>query len=382
MTSWFMIHLETEDGKQESVKSRRALIIFHLLIFPHFLFSIYFLFLKGGSSISHHGGPPSENPSSSTSLLQSGPFDRCIWRTIDPNQSLLFSESDPNSDHSQIFAIESPSDDNGYPGHLRVEVQIQLLPPTSNETDSNLGTSTGKVSILYRTKLLDSSSTVITTPVNLTHHWGFNLSCSNSDKVEDEIIDDHHLQIFPSNTTKDSNQVQLLETDSNSGIPTGNYSSTKGTSHDFMNKRKIKDDQIKFPKDGYDHFYIFGPPPSSSSESGIESEKIKPSVILSSESSKLALGFKTNQSGVQLYTANGQPESPASIEAGGERKTLHGKGRGNCKRSAAFLEFAHPHGNFPHEKLREISGSDTLVRKGGQVRDGENWVEVEVWKKE
>jgi len=353
---------------------------------------------SGGPSISHHGGPSTEAPSPSTSILQSGPFDRCIFQPLEVSQSQLFKSTSSNSTSSQIFAIESPADDNGYPGKIRVEVLIRVLPPTNSSEKS----SKGRISILYRTKLLDSK--VISTPINLTHHWGFNLS-ETSPETGIKNVDSHELEILPSKTTPHSNEVQLLEMSNTTNLPTGKFSSTKATSHDFQKVRKIKDEKKgnqDFPEGGFDHFYIFGPPSKSTSkstsisdlESSLETSRSSqpPSTILSCPSSKTTLTFKTNQSGVQLYTANGQPPFPAPSNAGGSRKLLHqsekekkGVGHGNGERSAAFLEFSHPHGNFLHESLREISGSSTLVKghwEEKEIVENENWVEVEVWKGE
>lgn len=309
----------------------------------------------GGQGVCHHGGPEATQKSEftvpSTLAPQAGPFDRLVWKLLSPSEVTLFEGGDAGSDadrSQRVFAIISPAGDNGFPGELLVESKVSIEKSTT--------AAAGTVRAEYRAKILHHSAPA--TPLNLTHHWGFNLSASAG--KDQGRIDEHKLQIAGS--------PKRLDLDER-GVPTGKLiDCPDGEPHGWAKGRRIGD---ALPQGGYDHFYTWGP-----------ADESDPRTTLESPATGLKLSFKTNQTGVQFYSANGQPTAPADPHAsGGTRKLLHRGGdaqdkAGNAQRSAAFLEFGHPHAAFLHKNLQEfIGGEDTILRDGQVYR---NWVEVEI----
>lgn len=387
----------------------------------------------GGSGICHHGGPETLEGDApqiawGTVPSQSGPFDRAVWTPLigTGDRPVLFEPEDeasasPSSPSSVTFAMQSAQGSNGFPGEVRVEARFILLPaakqtplasPSDWPTPEQLGHSTGRVHVEYRAKLL--SADVSATPLNLTQHWGFNLSSGAEAAQEDVTIDQHTLRVIPHRLTAKRNaptHLRRLDLDER-GVPTGKLLfASAGDVHDWASPaggwgKKIAD---QLPDGGYDHFYVWGNDGQSSPE-GIGGEGQGETVaLLSSPTSGLSLAFSTNQSGVQLYTANGQP-SPSSVLAkeagryGGVSKLLHRRGfgqqvsnnnddfdvqRGNLQRSAAFLEFSHPHATLLYPELQRVAGSDTLLRNTGESDpiSGRNygycnWCQIEVWQRQ
>lgn len=360
--------------------------------------------MAGGEGICHHGGPES------TAGGQSGPFDRAVWTLLPSSSSKFFSQGTAEGSSSSsgaagssggdgvsantasnapevapagseaIFALESPAGDQGFPGALRVEARISVQPPSPSPSSGNAG-SLGAISLVYRAMLLPTDPPCAGTPLNLTHHWGFNLSASSSAsaaaRAEEGLVDEHVLTLTP----PQGESLRLLALDSQ-GIPTGELRAVnEGTAgpHDWVGAGRGKRIGAAMPECGYDHFYILGPAASEEEAKNVRAE-------LESASTGLAVRFRTNQTGVQLYTANGQPVSglPSSA-AGGSRKHLHVHPRpskdakdvpGNATRSAAFLEFGHPHATFLNpETLGKAAGTDTILRPGEVY---ENWVTADV----
>lgn len=305
---------------------------------------------------------------------QSGPFDTLIWQPVSPSESQLFKQaaSPAPSSSSAIFALNSgPNEDGtGAQSSVRIEARISILPPSAKAPIEDLGRSAGAVRMEYRARVVESKDEV-PTPINVTQHWAFNLSASSpaAREAEKGTIDDHTLRFLPDQ----GKTVQTLAVDERV-IPTGELLPADGP-HDFTPAgeegfgRSIGSNA---PPGGHDHFYAWG----ISSDESLRA-------VLRSPSTGLAVTFKTNQSGTQLYTANGQPSPPAaSSNSGGARKYLHGgdagENDGNVKRSGAFLEFAHPHATFLYPKYRELTGTDTLLRAGDETLY-RNVVEAEVW---
>lgn len=339
----------------------------------------------GGEGVCHHGGPAAASGHSGetagTQNSQSGPFDRLVWKCLTAEEVTLFEAKDAmtaNDKSQAVFAIVSPAGDNGFPGELLVEAKVSLN-NTSTSTQSSvpeLGSSAGTVRVEYRAKILAHSAPVA--PLNLTHHWGFNLSAS-SDNDEKGTIDAHQLRLF---TDGAAGKLKRLELDSR-GVPTGGLVDCPDgdqQGHGWAVKGKAgfgKRVLDSLPSGGYDHFYTWG----ASNAQDKDDSTIR--ALLHSSSARLTLAFKTNQTGVQFYSANGQPPAPADpASSGGSRKLLHRRGNqqdtaGNPQRSAAFLEFGHPHATFLHKSLQDfVGGEDTILRDGQVYR---NWVELEVW---
>ncbi|CAO1631997.1 unnamed protein product [Sympodiomycopsis kandeliae] len=330
----------------------------------------------GGEGVCHHGGPSKENDKVQGGN-QAGPFDRLVWQKLSSDQVTLFEGQDAGSSQDQsqaVFSVTSPSDDNGFPGELLIEARISLVAPSSSKSDGSvrLGQSAGSVRLEYRAKILNHSATA--TPLNLTHHWGFNLSASSNSAEalkEQGRIDDH--QLFIPSTSEIG--LKRLDLDDR-GVPTGKLLECPNgdkTGHGWSERgdngfgKQVKD---QLPSDGYDHFYTWGP------------SNVSQQTYLHSASTGLTIAFKSNQTGLQFYSANGQPPvSEADPKSsGGSKKTFHRHDKndtsGNAQRSAAFLEFGHPHATFLHSSLQEFVNQDTILRDG-QVYN--NWVQAEIW---
>ena len=344
------------------------------------------LSVTGAPGVALHGGPyPSTSTPKDAPLIpqvsegkvevQSGPFDRLVWTPIPRSSSQLFAEDGKPLESKdiagkilseQFFAIESPHGSQGYPGKLRVEVWFALSAGSSSSFSSGKGKSAGAIHLNYRAKLLSPESECKATPFNITHHWGFNLSASSTlpeALKEGGKIDEHIMRYTPPSSTS----IQLLGLDEKA-LPTGKLEQIKkSTPHDFsLNGGKKFGENM--PEGGYDHYYFWGPP-ATLAEDRVE---------VKAASTGLRLTFKTNQTGVQCYTTNGQPAYPADRQAtGGARKLLHrhpegaekeagGKGYGNQERCCVMLEFGSPHATFLHDELIKANGAggDTVLRTG------------------
>lgn len=346
-----------------------------------------------GAGVVLHGGPQCDKENKADSLVQHGPFDRCYWQPIDAKDSKFFansgfsSTSSPTEKQSSlIFAIESPDGDSGYPGQLRVETLLAVVP--SSGTDAELGKSAGRLLLRYRAALA-TDGTVEATPLNLTHHWSFNLAASNekSGKIEHGMVSEHVVQMYP----PAGKRLYQLDLDS-AMIATGKLNPSGGAADSFSNPGSHNWDmqggkpiRQGIPSAGYDDFYVWGLDsaiPQADDVNKIATEATK-RLRLSSESAGRSLTFHTNQAGTQLYTAEGQPEHPADpAKSGGLMKKAHRKGglpdSGNFKRSYVAIEFGGPHCGFIRQGLAEVGGREEVLEKG-QVYD--SWVVCEAWRK-
>ncbi|PWN21023.1 hypothetical protein BCV69DRAFT_282526 [Microstroma glucosiphilum] len=356
-----------------------------------------------GPGVCLHGGP--EMPESRSSQLQSGPFDRMIWEPVAAKDQIggsLFSQLELSSLSTagvafRLFRIDYEETTVGAgqaPRGVRVEALFTLSSSSpSVATFIDLiprSESVGIFGVEYRARFHEGDPSLNQlTPLNITQHWGFNLSASDPSsavqKAENGQIDAHQLRIM-----KSRKEVAVMELQSN-GLPTGKllpFEDSRSAGHDWTDAGKDglgKAIADGIPEAGYDNFYTWPLIPSSFSRE--EEMSQTPQALLRSESSKLTLAFRTNQSGFQLYTANGQPTAPADPKAsGGTRKLIHRTALnpsarsdegGNAFRSAAFIEFGHPHATFLHEGLQDFigCGEDTLLRVGETYR---NWVSIEV----
>lgn len=313
----------------------------------------------GAPGVSHHGGPArAQRAQRDMSLEQHGPFDQVYWTRLDDAASMLYKPEEYSMlDAHAVYAIESPNGDQGYPGRLRVEALIGVSSAGEDADEfmeMALGRCLGQAHVEYRAVLLDET---VATPVNLAQHWGFNLAAAAKGGVKENTIDEHQLRL----TGQAGSPIRRLALDA-AGVSTGELLLCSDPEHDWTKGKRIAADM---PGGGYDHYYLWGS----------KAVRSKPKVVLRSPSTGLALVFRTNQPGVQLYTANGQPAREAlagadPAAAGGVRKVVH-RGEGeeafaNEQRSAAFLEFSAPHGTFVHESLQgeDVAGGDTLLRPG------------------
>ena len=345
----------------------------------------------GAPGVALHGGP---YPSKTTGKVdpvprsfsvfdeikpQAGPFDRLVWTPLSKSSASHYFSGDKleRAMSEQIFAIESPHGDQGYPGHLRVEARFALLKPTSSAAAGSKK-SVGSIHLEYRAAILNGDQ-VAATPFNITHHWGFNLSASSLKPEavkEGGTILQHRFRFVP---PKSGGGMKLLGLDDKM-LPTGELISiAKDDEHDFdLNGGKKFGENM--PAGGYDHYYHWGQKDASNER-----------VHLSSDTTGLELSFKTNQTGTQLYTTSGQPPFPvAADKTGGAKKKIHSpqravageedawKQQGNGQFCCAMLEFGAPHGIFLHESLQKANDGgkeDGLLRKGQTYA---NFVEMEV----
>ncbi|KAN0065530.1 hypothetical protein ACQY0O_001367 [Thecaphora frezii] len=349
------------------------------------------------SGVSLHGGPAGQSLNPLDSIEQRGPFDRAIWQHLDVSDSQLFYDagytSSPNADapaSSAIFAIESPHGDNGYPGRLRVEVLVAILPSLTDDQHEQrqrkLGDSVGSFLIRYRAKILDD---VAVTPLNLTQHWGFNLAASSDEPgavAQEGRIDQHVVQFYPLDPSKGVKRLSLDDKMLADGTVVDlSQPDAEGQSHEWdrAGGKPIAESRLE---SGYDHFYVWGAAKSglaSSDAADLCDDKAR-RMRVSSDTTGISLTFHTNQAGTQIYCTEGQPPAPADADkAGGAMKKVHrklqqGEELGNAQRSAIMIEFGAPHCGFLHPSLEQWGGGASLLRKG-DIYD--NWVTCQVWRK-
>ena len=162
-------------------------------------------------------------------------------------------------ENGDLFTINSPDGDAGYPGNLTVTVAVTL----------NDG------AITFKYNAVSDKDTII----NLTNHSYFNLN-GDLDSIHEQFL--------------------FLNADSflmtgEGGIPTGEIVSVKGTPMDFLAEHKfgdtIKSDYPALARcGGYDFNYVINS---------------NPAAIARSEKTGIVMTLTTAEPGVQLYTANG-----------------------------------------------------------------------------
>ncbi|PWN45978.1 hypothetical protein IE81DRAFT_319834 [Ceraceosorus guamensis] len=349
------------------------------------------LCLHGGPASGPNGGPPVSLPliSQDDVPLQEGPLDTIVWTPLsNVSKAELFKDqdlSDPVNGSkapqgsARVFAINHrpSSDGSGPPVTLRIEALIAVQGPSdpavSSEDVPPLGLSAGKVRIEYRAEQRRSGKEeAVPTPLNLTHHWAFNLSASDPSarQTEKGTIEQHELRML----VRGKEEERTLELDSRS-VPLGQLKAADGE-YDFHATGKEGFGRLigeKAPPGGHDHWHGWGP----------TLPKGEARTVLRSPLTKIGVLFSTDQSGVQLYCATGQPAYPATSSKGGPKKRLHRSEKdtdegklGNHLHSACFLEFAHPHATALFEPLQKWAGTDTLLREGRTYRA---FVQAEVY---
>ncbi|WFD19880.1 aldose 1-epimerase [Malassezia caprae] len=267
----------------------------------------------GGAQIHHHGGPPPV-AAPAESVEQRGPWDCVVWSRVEEPQ-LFDAQALGAWDAVGVWAIESPDGDQGYPGRLRVEACVGV-----REVPARIG----DVHVEYRARLMDSTDA---TPLNMTQHWGFYFGS------HDGSVLDHTLQLGPRGA-----RLERLALDAH-GVPTGELVPCTDAAHDWQLGKRIG---ASMPPGGYDHFYVWGP--SAGRVAHVQG------------ACGVAMDVTTNQTGVQLYTAN------AAAPLDGAAKRAHGQAYG--RHCAAFLEFSAPHATFLRAPLARRAETDTLLRRG------------------
>ncbi|MFI2742540.1 aldose epimerase family protein [Zhouia sp. PK063] len=152
-----------------------------------------------------------------------------------------------NSNPSITFSYNSNDLEEGFPGNVKATVTYQLLK--------------NKLKISYK------ANTDKTTIINLANHSYFNLDGEGS-------VLEHELELKSN---------QFLEVDEKQ-IPTGNFKEVNNTAFDFVQKRKIKDNNFK----GVDDCFVMN--------------NGKSCATLYSESSGIEMKVSTNQPGIVIFT--------------------------------------------------------------------------------
>lgn len=183
---------------------------------------------------------------------------------------------------SLILRYISPSEEEGYPGNLRVAVQYTL-------TDDNA------LIMDYR------AETDAETVLNFTNHTYFNLNGEGS-------ILNHTLRLSAD---------RFAECDAQT-LPTGKLLSVDGTPMDFRCMRAIDENmdlsnsQLRLCG-GYDHHYVLDHEPCA----------LYRFAELTGDKSGIRMEAETTQPGVQLYTGNYVQNDTALFGKGGKRYEKH-----------------------------------------------------------
>ena len=122
------------------------------------------------------------------------------------------------------------------------------------------------------------------TPVNLVNHAYWNLGNHNSGNILDEVV-----QIFGSKFTPFDNNL----------IPTGKFSSVKGTPNDFLKPQIVgaRINQLK-QTNGYNVNYVLN-------KGKLENkEGLRVAAIVMDKKSGRVMKLSTNAPGLQFYSAN------------------------------------------------------------------------------
>ena len=105
--------------------------------------------------------------------MHGGPkgFDDVDWDVIHPMNAELFSQREKLTIGSQacaVFSHTSPDGDQGFPGTLKTEALVALVPPSVADVEASRDGKEellGSVLFVYRAKLVEEGKV---TPVNLT----------------------------------------------------------------------------------------------------------------------------------------------------------------------------------------------------------------------
>ncbi len=224
-------------------------------------------------------------------------FGKCFW------------SAHPHPENNIVeFRLHSPDGDQGYPGAMDASTTYRL---------SDKGT----LSITMR------ATSDRATVVNLIHHGYWNLAGHDSGSVEDQVLRiaaDAYTPVTPDK------------------IPTGEVAPVAGTAFDFTTAKPIgRDIAAAWPSGGYDH--------------NLCHSDFDGSMQLCAEAhdpaSGRALTIRSNQPGVQLYTANHYADTPTP-----------GKGGALYRRYAGFaLETQ----NFPNAP--NVPGFPSSVLRPGET---------------
>lgn len=199
-------------------------------------------------------------------------------------------ETDSKNNHV-TFTLDSPDGDQGYPGHLSLDVTYHL-------TDDN------QLIISYK------ATSDKATPFSPTNHSYFNLNGHQAGH-----IDNHLLQL---------NATAYTPLKDEHSIPSGEICTVKGTPFDFTKPKAIgRDINHHFDQltiaNGYDHNFVISEPSLKA-----------PFARVVGDQSGIVLEVFTNLPGVQFYTGNFLNNIP------GKNQTTYGKRQGFCLETQHF----------------------------------------------
>lgn len=197
-------------------------------------------------------------------------FDRRPWRWVvleDPRVAAV------------RFSYVSPDGEEGYPGEVRVALEVRL-------------DASGVLSFATR------ATTDRPTPLALAHHPYVNLAGHAAGSVREHLLE--------------VSATHYLPTDA-AGVPTGEIRPVEGTRYDFRTAKEIGSDldtpTIREPRGGYDVAYLID---------GAQGT-LRTAARLREPVGGLELELRTTQRSLQLYTANDVLDVP------GKESALYGR---------------------------------------------------------
>jgi aldose 1-epimerase len=212
-------------------------------------------------------------------------YSKRLWQAAPIEATLVSSDRGPRPAAGVEFFLVSPDGDQGYPGELKVTVDILL-------TDDN--------QLVFAYRALSDQATI----VNLTNHAYWNLAGEGNGTIHDQT-----LQLAAAG---------WLAVDEGS-IPTGEFKPMKGSAWDFSADRQLA--TVLSPRDakvhaqfskGIDHNFVVDPR-SSKIGFGLSISSGAPAATIQAQARYAArLGVPrqgtmyvhTSLPGVQVYTAN------------------------------------------------------------------------------
>lgn len=235
--------------------------------------------------------------------LHSGPdvYQKRFWEVL---------ESD---DTHVVFALDSPSGDQGYPGAVRVQVTYTLTEENEFRLD-------------YHAEADED------TIWNMTNHAYFNLNGHDSGDILE-----HQVWVDADKYTR---------ADRNS-IPTGEFVPVEETPMDFREKHAIgRDIEADYEAlifgNGYDHNWV------------LNGEGFRKAAEVTSEESGITMEVYTDRPGVQIYTGNFLKDEV------GKQGAVYQKRQGICFETQLYPDAINQE-DFPSPVIREGETLDTAT---------------------
>ncbi len=179
-------------------------------------------------------------------------------------------DADQENDSTLVLTIDSPDNDNNFPGNVQAKVTYQVK--NDNSLDISYSATTDK-----------------TTVVNMTNHSYFNLGGDPSKNIENCLLYINADNYTPSDSTY---------------MTTGNIEAVKDTPMDFTSPKEIAQDVNNFDfeqiknANGFDHNWCL-----NTYKDGKGDDK-QVAASLYSPDSGILLEVYTNEPGIQVYSAN------------------------------------------------------------------------------